>query len=271
CVLSISGRGMSGYDWALRHLAFGAAMAWEEISYGPEPDQVGDLRRPPIPGPHPVVVVVHGGFWEDQWRRDLMDGLSVAISEEGYATWNLEYRRVGPHGGWPTTLLDVAAGVDHLGGLDDLDLDRVTIVGHSAGGQLALWAAARGGFEDGAPGAHPSIGPAGVVAMAAVSDLEDAEKTGVGNGAVAAFLRGLADHRDKYRLASPIERLPLGVPQVIVHGGLDELVPVEMSRRYVDRARKAGDSVTYLELPDCDHMSLIDPSSTAWKRVAEHI
>ncbi|NIR35894.1 MAG: alpha/beta hydrolase, partial [Actinobacteria bacterium] len=128
--------------------------------YGPLPDQVADLRLPDGPGPHPVAVVLHGGFWRDVWTRDLMDGIAVDLTRRGWATWNIEYRRVGSGGGFPETLEDVAAAIDHLDGLAgdrSLDVATVVTVGHSAGGHLALWAAARPKLDVGTSGAGPRV------------------------------------------------------------------------------------------------------------------
>ncbi|MFQ5966730.1 MAG: alpha/beta hydrolase family protein [Acidimicrobiia bacterium] len=239
----------------------------ETLAYGPEPDHVGDLRVPDGDAPHPVVVLLHGGFWREQWRRDLMDGLATMLTRAGFATWNLEYRRIGRGGGWPATLLDVADGVDHLSSIPGLDLKRVVVLGHSAGGHLALWAAGRQGLAAGLPGADPAVTPESVLALAPVADLEQADALALDDHAVSEFLRGPSE--EKFRAASPIRLLPLSVRQVIVHGDDDRLVPVEMSRRYVKAARAAGDEVTYEELKGGDHMSLIDPGSEAVARWLE--
>ena len=140
--------------------------------YGSDPSQLGELFRPPGAGPFAVVVVVHGGYWKAQYDRSLMTDLCVDLAEHGLAAWNLEYRRVGSGGGWPATFLDVAAGVDVLAELEaPLDLGRVVAVGHSAGGQLALWAASRPTLPADAPGADPRVVIRAAVAQAGVLDL----------------------------------------------------------------------------------------------------
>lgn len=234
--------------------------------------QSGELFLPETTdGPHPVVVVLHGGFWQAMYGRRLMNRLSVDLAGAGFAAWNLEYRRVGMGGGWPATFLDVAAGIDALAGLADLDLSRVTTLGHSAGGQLALWAAGRPGLPVGAPGASPEVTVRAAVSLAGVVDLVDAAERGIGGGAVAQLLGGRpAQVPDRYALASPIARLPLGVAQLVVHGERDRHVPVDMSVRYADAARSAGDDdVNLLTSAGVDHMSLIDPGCPVWPAVVD--
>ncbi len=217
-----------------------------------------------------MVVVLHGGFWQAMFGRRLMDGLCADSASRGYAAWNLEYRRIGAGGGWPATFDDVAAGIDALADVADVDLGRVRTLGHSAGGHLALWAAARPGLPAGAPGASPTVVASGAVAQAGVVDLVGAARAGVGAGAVAQLLGGAPDAvGDRYALGSPLARVPLGVPQLLVHGERDRHVPVELSRRYADAARAAGDDVELVTPPDVAHMELIEPRSPAWAVVVD--
>jgi 3-dehydroquinate dehydratase type II len=268
CLHTIYGRGIDGYRFALDHLVHRAATDVEQVNYGPADDQFGDLRLPAGPGPHPVAVLLHGGFWRDHWTRDLMDGPAVDLTGRGWATWNLEYHRMGSGGGWPLTLEDVAAGIDHLAAIaadHPLDLGRVVVIGHSAGGQLALWSAARPHLAEGTPDTATQVPLRGVVALAPVSDLITGHEEGLGDGAVEEFLRRRPTKGDgRYRASSPAQLLPLGVPQVVIHGTRDDAVPVTMSRTYVEAARNAGDSVEYHELEDVDHMGLIDPQGAPW-------
>jgi 3-dehydroquinate dehydratase type II len=268
CVYTIYGRGIEGYRSALDHLVNRTLTEVHAHSYGPAEDQVGDLRLPEGPGPHPVVVLIHGGFWRDHWTRDIMEGLAVNLLNHGWATWNLEYQRVGTGGGWPATLEDIAAGIDYLKTLATdlpLDLDRVMAVGHSAGGHLALWAAARPNPPGGIPNLDAQIPLRAAVALAPVSDLGAGQREGIGDGAVENFIgRTPEDAPERYAAASPAELLPLRVPQIIIHGTADEAVPVAMSRSYVEAATAAGDRVKYHELAGADHMNLIDPSHEAW-------
>jgi acetyl esterase/lipase len=235
--------------------------------YGPHASQVAELHVPDGPGAHPVAVLLHGGFWRRWHGRGLMDRLAADLARRGVAAWNLEYRRTGPlgGGGWPETFLDVAAGVDALAGVAGLDLTRVATVGHSAGGHLALWAAARGRLPVGAPGAGPVVRPALAVSLAGVPDLAAAHRAGVGGGAVARLMGGGPDRvPERYAVGSPAELLPLGVPQRLVHGAADDIVPAELSRVHARRARAEGDACDLVVLPGVGHFEPIDPASRAW-------
>jgi acetyl esterase/lipase len=245
-------------------------------AYGPEPDRFGELWRPAGAGPWPVVALLHGGFWRAGRTLELMRPLAADLAGRGFAAWNLEYRRVGqPGGGWPGTCEDVAAGLDHLAGLAGrapLDLDRLVVAGHSAGGHLALWSAARPGLPPGAPGAAPQVVPWLAVSLAGVCDLHAGAADGIGEDAVAGFLGATPDQApERYRLASPRSRLPLGVRQLLVHGDVDPRVPVEQSRAYAAAAAAAGDPVELVELAGVDHMAVIDPASPAWAEVSHRL
>lgn len=245
-------------------------------AYGPGPDRFGELWRPAGPGPWPVVALLHGGFWRAGRTLELMRPLAADLAGRGFAAWNLEYRRVGqPGGGWPGTCEDVAAGLDHLAGLAGrapLDLDRLVVAGHSAGGHLALWSAARAGLPAGAPGAAPLVTPGLAVSLAGVCDLHAGAADGIGEDAVAGFLGATPDQEpERYRLASPRARLPLGVRQLLVHGDADSRVPVEQSRAYAAAAAAAGDPVELVELAGVDHMAVIDPASPAWAEVTHRL
>lgn len=250
------------------------SLASRRHSYGPGPAQFGDLSLPDGAGPHPVAVVIHGGFWREQFDASLGLPLAADLIRAGYAAWNLEYRRVGGDGGWPETLLDVAAGIDLLASLPEsvrLDLDRVATVGHSAGGQLAVWAAARPGLARGAPGADPVVAVAAAVSQAGVLDLRQAAADALGGGAVAEFLGGgPEDFPERYAVASPAQRLPIGVPVLCVHGDRDGNVPLSQSQRYADAAAAVGDEVEVV-VADGDHFVVIDVGSPAWAAVVDRL
>jgi acetyl esterase/lipase len=266
--------------------ALGGSWPMQEHGYGSHPEQFGQLRTPPAgSAPVPVVVLVHGGYWRSRWRLDLMEPLAADLARRGIASWNIEYRRPDGHG-WDATTADVEAAVRHLdrlAGRYPVDLARVILVGHSAGGQLAVRVAADlladavladavladavpadSVLADSVPANAGVVRPAVVVSLAGVLDLAEAQRRGLSDGAVAAALgRSAVELPDVYAAASPLQRLPLGIPQVIVTARDDSAVPNDLSDRYVAAARAAGDPVTAVH-GDGDHFTLIDPASRLW-------
>jgi acetyl esterase/lipase len=239
------------------------------LSYGPHPAQFGELYLPERAGERPpgVAVVVHGGFWRQSYGLELGRPLAADLVAAGLAAWNIEYRRVGGGGGWPATFADVAAAVDALAAPDApaLDLGRVVAVGHSAGGHLAAWLAARPGLPADAPGAGPRVRLRGAVSQAGVLDLVDAADTGVGATAVPDLMGGRPDQvPERYRIGSPIALVPVGVPVICVHGTADRNVPLRQSERYVAAARRAGDPAELIALPGVEHFAVITPGEQAW-------
>lgn len=231
------------------------------INYGRDANQFGELRLPSGKQPHPVVIFLHGGFWRCKYDLTHTGHLCVALTAAGFATWSLEYRRLGQlGGGWPGTLDDVRQGAGHLttmAGQYELDLSRIVAVGHSAGGQLALWLAAQ-----------PGIQLIGVVALAAVSDLRLAWSLGLSDGVVAQFLGGTPEEfPDRYALCSPVELLPLRTPQRLVHGTKDEVVPFVMSERFVQMSSNGR----LISLDGAGHHEVIDPRSEEWPVVMKNI
>lgn len=246
-------------------------MRVRRIRYGAATSQFADLHLPAGRGPHPVCVVVHGGFWRVRYGYDLGTPLAADLAVAGVAALNVEYRRVGPGGsgggGWPATGEDVLSAVGALaevGAVDDLDLMRLVTMGHSAGGQLAVWLA--GALAQASAGDDsPPVRIRGVISQAGVLDLDAAFAADLGGGAVAGFLGGSPDEvRAAYRQASPMARLPLGVPALLVHAVDDATVPVEQSRSYRDAAVAAGDRCDLVEFPSDDHFEVITVGSAAW-------
>jgi acetyl esterase/lipase len=227
---------------------------------------VADVWRPKGEvGDLPVVVLIHGGFWRQLYTKRLMHGLAGAVVEQGWVAYNIEYRRVGAlgSGGWPATFQDVSAAIDALGTVDGIDTARVITCGHSAGGHLALWAVGERVTES-TPTA-PRIRPALAVSLAGVVDLEVAARLGLGGGAVPALMGGEpAAFPGRYRLGSPAALLPLGVPQVLIHGLQDGSVPASLSAEYVKLAQQRGDDATYVPLADASHMDMINPKGQAF-------
>ncbi len=273
-------------------------MITRTLRYGPHPDQYARLHLPgpaetppaaprrdptpraPRPDPPsaaswPVAVVLHGGFWRQRYDIALATPLAADLAGRGVAALAVEYRRVGPGGagGWPATLVDVAAAVDGLRAAGQylargrLDLTRVAAVGHSAGGQLAGWLAHRGALppdDPGAPGPG-SVRLGGAVCQAGVLDLVGAHEQALGDGAVIDFLGGSpAAVPDRYRHASPLTGVGDGTRVVCVHGDADDDVPLAQSLRYVERGRAAGDPVRLIRLAGVGHMELVDPAHAAW-------
>ena len=238
-------------------------MKRESIRYGPGTGQVAEVWRPPGAGePLPVVVLIHGGFWRQLYTKQLMHRLARAVIARGWMAYNIEYRRVGRfgRGGWPGTFEDVSDAIDALARIDGVDRRRVATCGHSAGGQLALWAA--GSRATGEPRrAAPSVEVAAAVSLAGVVDLEAAARQFVGRGAVQALMGGGPDDQaDRYRLGSPAALLPLGKPQLLLHGLGDGTVPAWLSELYARTAEGLGDAATYVPLPGLGHMELISGS-----------
>ncbi len=231
----------------------------ERLTYGAGPSQFGELTLPEGE-PRGVVVVIHGGFWKAEYDLSLGRPLATSLAAAGWAAWNLEYRRVGDGGGSPETFDDVAAGVDRLAETD-LDLSTVITLGHSAGGHLAVWAAARQRY--GWPGGARVTAS---VSQAGVLDLIAADEEGLGGGAVAALLGHPARTADA--AYDPRQQLPLDVPVWCVHGDHDSNVPISQSETYVAAASRAGATAELVEV-EGDHFTLIDPISPAWARTLE--
>ena len=235
-------------------------------SYGSLDSQEGDLYLPQVSRP-PVLCLLHGGFWRMPYNRDELNSIAKDLAARGYAVWNVEYRRLGaPGGGWPGTLHDVASAIDHLATLVtdgiELDLNRVIVAGHSAGGHLALWSAARN--KPANISSLVRVQPIAAAGLAAITDLARMCELNAGRCAVNEFLGGRpSQYPDRYRAASPIELLPLGVRQLIIHGVKDEELPIDLSRSYAIAAQASGDCVEFVELPDAGHMEFLDPSSKA--------
>ena len=239
------------------------------ITYGDDASQFGQLWLPavePEAAPVPLVIVIHGGFWRAQYGLDLMDPLAANLAARGYAAWNIEYRRVGQGGGYPGTLDDVALAVDTIASVADqysLDLASTVVVGHSAGGHLALWTAGRSMLPAGAPGADPVVVPRLAIGQGPVFDLRAGDAEGLGGGAVTDFIGGsVAEFPERYDIATP--STVSGVPLASVRGVDDDIVPERFTV-----PTPIGDVVT-VDVPG-DHFVLIDPASEAWQAVIELI
>lgn len=249
-----------------------AAPADHRIAYGAGALQFGDLRLPTGDGAHPVAIVIHGGCWLSAFADlQLMTPLADALTRVGIATWNVEFRSVdSPGGGWPNTLLDVGSAVDYtreLAAKYRLDLQRVVIVGHSAGGHLAQWAAARTRLQENNPlfRENPLL-VRGAVGLAGINDLQRYLQESAGCGKSIPRLLGGTPNEvpERYRDASPAEMLPLGIKQMLIVGAEDTIVPAQHNRAYVEAAQKSGDDVQLIVLDSAAHFDVIAPSSPAW-------
>jgi acetyl esterase/lipase len=247
----------------------------ERTHYGSDPNQFADLRFPKAKGPFPLLFVVHGGFWQSRYDLSHIGHLCTAFTSKGIITCSIEYRRIGnPGGGWPGTFQDISLATRNI--LQTMSQDprfdrsRTAILGHSAGAHLALWLTGSHRIGKGSP-LHSDKRQVlnDAVSLAGVSDLGLAWKQKLGRGIVTKLMGGTPEeYPDRYSAGSPIELLPTGARQVLVHGGADDTVPVSQSEEFVHRAVKLGDRSTLVKLDGIGHYELIDPESEAWPSVA---
>jgi acetyl esterase/lipase len=232
----------------------------EHHRYGPSRQNRADLYVPRDgQAPHPVVVLIHGGYWRAFYGKIVMKAVAADLVRRGYATWNIEYRRIGRRqgGGYPATFDDVRAAVDKLAALEDprLDLGDVTLIGHSAGGHLALWLASCG---------ESQVSFTRVIAQAPITNLVAA-----GEPAWALMGGQPKDLAERYAACDPIQMLPLGAPLLLVHGADDATIPIARTREYAEAARAAGDEVELVEPEPGGHRQHVDPRSAAWRATVE--
>ena len=235
----------------------------ERVPYGSDAHQFGDLRLPKGNGPHPVVINIHGGFWRNEYDLTHAGHLCAALTAKGVATWNLEYRRVGDEaGGWPGTFSDITNGYRFIAQLPKryhLDAEKVVVMGHSAGGQLALCLA----------GHQASVKRA--ISLAGVVDLRRAWDLHLGTNAVVEFLGGPLDQvPEHYHEADPTH-LELKAEQWLFHGLEDDVVPPPFSRDYCDQKKRKKENVHLVEIAKAGHFELIDPRSTAWPQIEQTV
>lgn len=240
--------------------------------YGAAPSQFIDVRVPVGSGPFPCALLIHGGFWKEEYGLDYFGHVAGALCSVGFVVANIEYRRVGEgDGGWPGTFEDVAAAARFVvdnGDEWNLDRSRLIALGHSAGGHLALWLAGQSAVPPESPVAGSGVDLAGVVSLGGVADLIDVDDRRLGDDAVRRLLAGgQAAFPERYRAASPAALLPLGVPQLLVHGEDDEDVPIEHARLYLQKAEEAGDRIDAVFLAKTGYFEIVDPTSEVWPRV----
>lgn len=240
-------------------LSLAAPKADVRVAYGADGNQFFDLRLPKSPEPHPLAIVIHGGYWRARYDLGYMGHLCAALAAEGVATANLEYRRVGnAGGGWPGTFADIRAAYQFLmqnASKYRFDPKRVIVMGHSAGGQLALCLAAH------------EKGLRGAVSLAGVVDLQRAYGLHLSNDAVVEFLGGTPNEvADHYREADPM-RLGIGARQWLVHGSEDDVVPPALSADYVRAKVKIREDAQLAKIDGAGHFEVVDPRTVAWRDV----
>lgn len=251
------------------------------ITYGQDSSEYGQLRIPAGSRAHPVVILIHGGCWKAQYAslKDL-EPMADALKADGIATWNIEYKRLGETGGgWPGTYLDVGRAVDHLRTLApkyNLDLNHVMLVGHSAGGHLAMWAAARSRLANTSPlyVANP-LRVSGVMNLAGTLDMTDNipnMEEGCRDSVVTQMVGGAPQSVPAhYAEASAMQLLPIGVPQVLVWDEHEDFVPLPLAQKYERAATRAGDRVRLIVIPAVGHFELGSPLTSAWPPIKSAI
>lgn len=248
------------------------------VPYGEEVLQIGELRTPEKFDTFPVVIMIHGGCWLSDFNLDHVSTISADLVKEGYAVWTPEYRRVGNEGGgYPNTFKDIQASVNFLRTLADiypLDLNNVVVMGHSAGGHLALWLATQQNLSKGSRLYDPNPLPLkGVISLAGITDLGAYDA--IGNDcstAVTKLMGGTSEAMaSRYYKGSPINLLPAKIPMRLVHGALDNIVPLSQSETFATKAKKAGDDVEVIKVEGAAHFDMVSPYSAAWQVVKEEL
>ena len=257
-----------------------AKPATARIAYGPDSLQFGDLRLPDGPGPHPVVIVIHGGCWVSRFATlRNSTALADALRDAGFATWNIEYRRLdSPGGGWPGTFLDVARAADFLRTIATqhaLDLTRTIAIGHSAGGQLALWLAAAERVPVGSVVARTDpLRLRGAIALAGIADLADFRTYSANScgNVVDPLMGGTPDAvPERYAAVSPVALFPLRVPQVQIVGSLDRVMPQHAREAHEAAARASGSAFELVVIEGAGHHELLSPRSAAWAAIEKAV
>jgi acetyl esterase/lipase len=250
------------------------------LSYGTDASQFGELRVPSGAGPHPVAILIHGGCWADFSTVADLSPMADALKAKGIASWNVEYRRLPqPGSGWPGTYLDVGKGVDYLrsiAGQNHLDLTRVVVVGHSGGGHLAMWVAARSRLpKSSLLSVADPLAVRGAIDLAGIIDMETflpAEQRICRGPVVEKMLGGSpAEVPEHYAQTSANKMLPLGIPQVLIWGRRDPFNPISVFETYTQAAKEAGDPARLVSIPEAGHFEIVSPFSAAWPAVEGEI
>ncbi|MBX2805172.1 MAG: alpha/beta hydrolase [Hyphomicrobiales bacterium] len=252
-----------------------------ELTIGGGDTDVVDLWLPEGDGPHPVVLMVHGGCWQKAIAdRTLMNYAAEELRQNGFAVWNVEYRGVDESGGgYPGTFADVALGADALKFFAEqynLNTNNVIAYGHSAGGHLALWLAARSRLPAWSPLVTDNPLPINaVVNTGGLADLEASEPVTL-DSCLAAIMDDLTgapstERENVFSDTSPAELLPFGVEQIAINGDSDHIAPPSLGKAYTAKAIAAGDLAGIIVVPDTGHVELISPGTEAFDRTIEVI
>jgi acetyl esterase/lipase len=261
--------------------ALHSADADKRIHYGKAPFQYADLRLPKNKGPHPVAIILHGGCWTGEFASlKNTAALADALRELGFATWNVEYRRIGDvGGGWPGTFADVADATDYLRQIKEqyqLNLNKVIVLGHSAGGHLALWVAGRHHLSAQSPLYRKEpLTVRGVIGLGAIPDLKAFRKESVSvcNRDVIADLLGTQSQallESRYQETSPADLLPLSSEQILIYGTEDKVTPPQL-KDYVHAAKQSGNVIKVIKIPGAAHHEYNVPNSIVWPVLIEQI
>ncbi|MCP1311607.1 alpha/beta hydrolase family protein [Paenibacillus tyrfis] len=259
-----------------------APEANHRIFYGSDPCHFGDLFLPVGPGPHPLVIFFHGGWWRSLVGLEYTNHLCKQLAKDGIAVWNVEFRRIGETGGgFPNTFFDLAAGTDFVHSLAQdypIDLNRIVAMGHSAGGHISLWLSGRHRISPDSPiYSKSAVNLRGAISLSGVVDLRVASQLEIldvieNKIVVHELLNGTpVEVPDNYAAANPGELLPIGIPQILIHGMEDEQVPYKLSTMYSEAAKEIGDDVELILLQDANHFDLIDPTAKAYEVVKSKV
>ena len=243
------------------------------LSYGTDSLQFGDLRLPESEDLSPVIMIIHGGCWRSSYNLSLMDSMSHELANVGYATWNIEYRRTEDlGGGWPGTFTDISAALAYINVIAEkypIDLENIIVTGHSAGGHLALFQGAQSKLSNESElkvEGLPSI--KGIVSLAGITDLSSYySPSGCGSN-VKNLMGGLPNEEtEKYQEGAPISHLPLGIPQILINGASDNIVPLSHIMPYFEKAIDLGDPIQLVTIQGAGHFEVITPGSIAWSEI----
>lgn len=238
---------------------------WADLFLPPGEHEAGDV---------PLVVLIHGGAWKSEIGADVFVTFARRLAERGLAVYNVEYRRVGAGGGWPTTFADVAAALDYIPkvkkAVPSLNIDDVVVAGHSAGGQLSMWAGTRHKLENDDVGSKPTFQPKRVISLSGPIDMRTAVRMGDKN-IVEALSGGPDEVPDRYAEVDPIQNIDPSIPVIAMNGDKDRIVPAVLSQNYVRAARAQGAKADMVLMRGINHVQIVDPGNPQFVTVLETI